>query len=87
MNFTQQRAKNRQRCQQNAFYSAVWQLLLYFYREFPSTIFSVRVASEVHLVSSFAYVSNFWVCLHISVLFPSSGFVGVCLDLFASFGL
>ena len=29
-NFTQQYGKNRQRCQQNKFYYAVWQLLLYF---------------------------------------------------------
>ena len=42
MNFTQQCGKNRQRCQQNTFYYAVWQLLLYFYREFPSKILSVR---------------------------------------------
>ena len=28
-NFTQQYGKNRQRCQQNTFYYAVWQLLLY----------------------------------------------------------
>ena len=40
--FTQQYGKNRQRCQQNAFYYAVWQLLLYLYREFPSKIFSVQ---------------------------------------------
>ena len=41
VNLTQQYAKNRQKCQQNAFYYAVWQLLLYFYREFPSKILSV----------------------------------------------
>ena len=41
VNFTQQYGKNRQRCQQNIFYYAVWQLLLYFYREFPSKIFYV----------------------------------------------
>ena len=35
VNFTQQYEKNRQRCQQNTYYYAVWQLLLYFYREFP----------------------------------------------------
>ena len=44
VNFTQQYGKNRQRCQQNAFYYAVWQLLLYFYREFPSKILSVYVS-------------------------------------------
>ena len=41
VNFTQQYGKNRQRCQQNTYYYAVWQLLLYFYREFPSKILSV----------------------------------------------
>ena len=41
VNFIQQYGKNRQRCQQNKFYYAVWQLLLYFYREFPSKILSV----------------------------------------------
>ena len=42
MNFTQQYGKNHQRCQQNKFYYAVWQLLLYFYREFSSKILSVH---------------------------------------------
>ena len=37
-----QYGKNRRRCQQNKFYYAVWQLLLYFYREFPSKILSVH---------------------------------------------
>ena len=41
VNFTEQYGKNRQRCQQNKFYYAVWQLLLYYYREFPSKILSV----------------------------------------------
>ena len=41
VNFTQQYEKNRQRYQQNTDYYAVWQLLLYFYREFPSEILSV----------------------------------------------
>ena len=41
MNFTQQYGQNRQRCQQNPFYYVVWQLLLYFYGEFPSKILSV----------------------------------------------
>ena len=41
MNFTQQYGKNRQRCQQNKFYYAVWQLVLYYYREFPSKILAV----------------------------------------------
>ena len=43
MNFTKQYRKNRQRCQENEFYSVVWQLLLYFYKEFPSKILSVYV--------------------------------------------
>ena len=30
VNFTQQYGKNRQRCQQNKFLYAIWQLLLYF---------------------------------------------------------
>ena len=38
MNFTQQYGKNRQRCQKNTFYYAVWQLLLYYYGEFASKI-------------------------------------------------
>ena len=42
VNFTQQHKKNRQGFQQNTFYYAVWQLLLYFYREFPSKILSVQ---------------------------------------------
>ena len=41
VNFTQQYGKNCQRCQQNKFYYAVWQLLLYYCREFPSKILSV----------------------------------------------
>ena len=41
MNFIQQYGKNHQSCQQNKFYYAVWQLLLYYYREFPSKILSV----------------------------------------------
>ena len=48
VNFTQQYGKNRQRCQQNTYYYAVWQLLLYFYREFPSKILSVYVVSYLH---------------------------------------
>ena len=42
VDFTQQYGKNRRRCQQNKFYYAVWQLLLYYYREFPSKILSVQ---------------------------------------------
>ena len=44
VNFTQQFGKNRQRCQQNKFYYAVWQLFLYYYREFPAKILSVYKA-------------------------------------------
>ena len=44
VNFTQKYGKNRQRCQQNTFYYAVWQLLLNFYREFPSKILFVHAA-------------------------------------------
>ena len=43
VSFTQQYGKNRQRCQQNIYYYAVLQLLLYFCREFPSKILSVCV--------------------------------------------
>ena len=47
MNFTQQYGKNRQRCQQNTFYYAVWQLLLYFDKEFPLKILSMYRNNEV----------------------------------------
>ena len=46
MNFTQQYGKNRKRCQQNKFYYAVWQLLLYYYRDFPSKILEKVDASR-----------------------------------------
>ena len=49
VNFTQQYGKDRQRCQQNKFYYAVWQLLLYYYREFPSKMLSVY--QEFHEIS------------------------------------
>ena len=52
VNFTQQYGKNCQRCQQNKFYYAGWQLLLYYYREFPSRILFVYFLSEVHLFST-----------------------------------
>ena len=45
VNVAQQYGKNRQSSQQNTFYYAVWQLLLYFYREFPSKILSVCLLS------------------------------------------
>ena len=41
VNSTQQYGKNRQRCQENTFHYSVWQLLLYYYREFSSIILSV----------------------------------------------
>ena len=41
VNFSQQYGKNRQRSRKNKFYYAVWQLLLYYHREFPWKIFSV----------------------------------------------
>ena len=49
VNFTKQYGKNRQRCQQNTFYDDVWQLLLFFYREFPSKILSVRDSNLIYL--------------------------------------
>ena len=59
VNFTRQYGKNRQRCQQNGFYYAVWQLLLYFYREFPSKILSVYL-------SHFLYCNSHVVLFHIT---------------------
>ena len=55
VNFTQQYGKNRQRCQQNIFYYAEWQLLLYFYREFPSKILSVRRIGQFFSYSCLRY--------------------------------
>ena len=49
VNFTQQYGKNRQRCPKNKFYYAVWQLLLYYCREFLSKILSVY-STFCHLV-------------------------------------
>ena len=40
------------------------------------------MASEAHSVPSSGYVSKFWVCLHMSGLFPSFGFVWVHLRIF-----
>ena len=42
--------KNSQTCQQNTFYYAVWQLLLYFYREYPSKILSVYLQLELNVI-------------------------------------
>ena len=55
VNFTQQYGKNRQRYQQNTFYYAVWQLLLYYYRELPSKIFSVS-KRLYQIFATFVYV-------------------------------
>ena len=59
MNLTQQYGKNRLRGQQNLFYYAVCQLLLYFYKEFPSKILSVYavcvVTFERGLVTKYRY--------------------------------
>ena len=51
VNFTRQDGKNRQRCQQNKFYYAVWQLLLYYYRESPSKILSVWSSFRISIQS------------------------------------
>ena len=52
MNFSQQYRKNRQRCRQNKFYYAVWQLLLYFIEKFaqefsPCTEGSIQVYRKI----------------------------------------
>ena len=47
VNFTQQYGKNRQRFERNKLYYAVWQLLLYYYREFPPNILSVCESHEM----------------------------------------
>ena len=60
VNFTQQYGKNRQSCQQNIFHYAVWQLLLYFYREFPSKILSVY--ENVVMKVFFCFWNKLW-CL------------------------
>ena len=49
-NFPQQYGRNRQRFQQNTFYYDVWQLLLDFYREFPSKILSMQ--SDLRIISN-----------------------------------
>ena len=58
VNFPQQYGKNRQRCQQNKFYYAVWQLLLYYYRNFPSKIISVYYSSYSDLQIDICYWSR-----------------------------
>ena len=56
VNFTQQYGKNRQRCQQNKFYYAVWQFLLYYYREFLSTILSVQLFMKIGRFSGWTHI-------------------------------
>ena len=58
VNFTQQYGKNRQTCQQNKFYYAVWQLLLYYYREFPSKILSVYTECPESWFINYIFISN-----------------------------
>ena len=55
VNFTQQYGKNRQRYQQNKIYYAVWHLLLYYYREFPSKILSMWLSVLIFFSSFFFY--------------------------------
>ena len=51
VNFTQQYGKNRQRWQQNTFYYAVWQLLLYFYREFlKNSLRVLSISGKTHFI-------------------------------------
>ena len=66
VNFTQQYGKNRQRCQENKFYYAVRQLLLFYYKEFPSKILSMkgRLLLDALFIYSFFIPArnlfNFW---------------------------
>ena len=60
VNFTQQYGKNRQRCQQNPFYHAVWHLLLYFYREFPSEIPAEMCTVERRNLTRVNYLQTTW---------------------------
>ena len=68
-NFDQQYGKNRQRCQQNKFYYAVWQLLLYYYRESPSKILSLY-RNWYHSLTASNFGGN-RLCLNILFLFFS----------------
>ena len=56
VNFTEQYRKNRPRCQQNKFHYAVWQLLLYLYREFPSKILSVHEENFMAIFTTLSVV-------------------------------
>ena len=61
VNFTQQYGKNRPRCQQNEFHYAVWQLLLYFYREFSSKILSVYEFWTIYLKYRYPLVEIYYI--------------------------
>ena len=72
VNFTQQYGENRQRWQGNKFYYAVWQLLLYFYREYPSKILSVcnnSVNVSLYIVHSSRHSYKRWCLLLLQILF------------------
>ena len=56
VNFTQQYRKNRQTGQENKFYYDAWQLLLYYYREFPSKILSVHYLVRIRSPVVFRYI-------------------------------
>ena len=61
VNFTQQSGKNRHRCQQHTFYYSVWQLLLYFYREFFSQKFSpCSIYNPDHAFNSVDVARHYW---------------------------
>ena len=59
VNFTHQYGKN-QRCQEKTSYYAVWQLLLYYYREFPSKILSVRKSGHRKIFVWFVWKIRFY---------------------------
>ena len=48
--------ENRQKCQQNTFYYAVWQLFLYFHREFPLKILSVYAQTNTFFWKNHYYI-------------------------------
>ena len=54
VNFIQQYGENCRRCQQNIFCYAVWQLLLYFYRELPLKVSPCRVWIYVYYGGPFS---------------------------------
>ena len=60
MNFTQQYGKNRQRCQQNTLCYAVRQLLLYFYREFPSKMHEENITVYHSFIKLHLYEEAQW---------------------------